>query len=63
MTSGNTKQFSGDAKRSRGTSFILQLETSRQGRRDAGYRALHVQHARNRPTGKGYGRTADPSKA
>lgn len=52
MTSGNTKQFSGDAKGSRGTSFILKLETSQQGRRDAGYLALH-ERARNRPTGKG----------
>lgn len=44
------KQLSGDADSSRGTSFILLLETSQRGRRDAGYLSFHLQHDRNRPT-------------
>lgn len=44
------KQLSGDADSSRGTSFILRLETSQRGRRDAGYLSFHLQQARNRPT-------------
>jgi hypothetical protein len=44
------KQLSGDADGSRGTSFILRLETSQRGRHDAGYLSFHVQHARNSPT-------------
>lgn len=44
------KQLFGDTDNSRGTSFILQLETSQKGSRDAGYLSFHVQQARNSPT-------------
>jgi hypothetical protein len=50
------KQLSGDADSSRGTSFILRLETSQRGRPDAGYLSFHVQQDRNRQIDKGTSR-------